>query len=86
MSTTHRQASGSRRTDVYPLAGGEAVSYSHCEVDEVDREGCLRIATYGDPPAGEGTPVYVVWAPGSWQRAETVAVSDVSSKASDTSN
>lgn len=72
-STSQSSASRRCRTLVYPIGGGEAVSYADSEVDEVDREGCLRVAaTNAATPTVDGAPVYVIWAPGSWQRAETV--------------
>ena len=59
-------------TAVHPLRGGEAVNYPDCEIDEVDRDGNLRLTstTSGVSEAGRQ---YVVWAAGTWQRAESLA-------------
>lgn len=71
-------------TAVHPIGGGGPVVYQQCEIDEVDREGALRITrergapTPGTDPGAGASTVYAVWAPGSWQRAETVVLNGVS--------
>lgn len=57
-------------TAVHPAGGGEAVNYPECEIDEVDRDGNLRLTSPPHDRSDEGQQ-YVVWAAGTWQRAET---------------
>lgn len=61
-------------TSVFPVDRASAVVYPGCEVDEVDSHGALRIGRQNSSnSAGQDTEYdYVVWAPGTWQRAETV--------------
>lgn len=72
MSTQPDSSPDRRSTTVYPADGGASVSYPGCEIDEVDAAGTLRVGVYGPAASEDDTPVYVVWAPGAWQRAETV--------------
>lgn len=58
-------------TAVHPADGGEAVKYPECEIDEVDRDGNLRLTSLPCGHSEEGRQ-YVVWAAGTWQRAETL--------------
>lgn len=61
-------------TSVFPTdSGGAEVVYRGCEVDEVDSQGALRIGRQNSSNSGgrSGEHDYVVWAPGTWQRAET---------------
>lgn len=57
-------------TVVYPLPSGEPVTYLNCEIDEVDNEGDLRIASVGADRSAAGFE-YVVWRSGTFSRVET---------------
>lgn len=58
-------------TVVYPRTGAETVRYPHCEIDEVDSDGRLRIAAVETEEDVRGFE-YVVWEPGTFTRAETL--------------
>lgn len=72
MTAQSKPTPDQRATTVYPADGGESVGYPGCEIDEVDDAGALRVAVCGPVPTQDEAPIYVVWAPGTWQRAETV--------------
>ena len=63
-------------TTVFPSSGGEPVTYHGCEIDEVDREGVLRIAGSRNGCREAASVIYAAWAAGSWTRAETVQAGD----------
>lgn len=57
-------------TVVYPPSAGAPVTYSDCEIDEVDAQGYLRIAGTS-ASGGRAGFEYMVWAPGAFTHAET---------------